>query len=189
MSLLELIIIAVGLSMDAFAVSLCKGLCMRKPSIQNAAVIALSFGFFQAAMPLLGWFLGKQFTHHISQFDHWIAFVLLALIGGKMIHEALRKNKEVVEKCDLPGVRELLLLSIATSIDALAAGVTFAFLQVVILPAVLLIGLITVTVSFIGVEIGHRFGSKLQDKAELSGGFVLILIGTKILIDHLSGSG
>lgn len=184
---MELVLIAVGLSMDAFAVALCKGLCMRRINYAHAAVIALFFGVFQGAMPLIGWFLGTQFERYITPVDHWIAFALLGYIGGKMIWDALHEGKEA-EACETePGldVKELLVLAVATSIDALAVGITFAFLRVDIVPAVLLIGGVTFGLSFMGVVLGNRFGTRFQKKAEIAGGTVLILIGVKILLEHL----
>ncbi len=183
---MELVMIAVGLSMDAFAVSLCKGLCMKKLRYGHAAVIALFFGSFQMAMPLLGWLLGTQFTRYVTPLDHWVAFGLLGFIGGKMIWEAVRGKP--AEECDIDErihYRELFVLAIATSIDALAVGITFAFLQTDIWAAASVIGAITFAISFAGVAIGHRFGTKLQNKAEIGGGIVLILIGVKILAEHL----
>ena len=185
MSLLELLLIAAGLSMDAFAVSLGKGLKMNKPNLRNSAVIALLFGGFQAMMPLFGWLLGKQFEEYIRSVDHWVAFGLLLFIGGKMVYEVFKKERCPDEKTDLLNIRELLLLALATSIDALAVGVTFAFLQVLIIPAMSLIGIITFALSLLGIFIGHKLGTKLKLKAELAGGVVLILIGTKILLEHL----
>ena len=184
---MELVLIAVGLSMDAFAVALCKGLAMRRINYAHAAVISLFFGAFQALMPLAGWFLGTQFARYITSVDHWIAFALLAYIGGKMIWDALHESQETApcpaqERLDL---RELLMLAVATSIDALAVGITFAFLQVSILPAVATIGLITFALSFAGVVVGNRFGTRFQKKAEIAGGVVLVLIGLKILLEHL----
>lgn len=186
MGFFELFLIAVGLSMDAFAVSICKGLKMQRFNVRHAGVIALAFGGFQALMPVIGWFLGKQFESYITGIDHWIAFVLLAVIGGKMAVESFKKEEEVSskenEKLD---VKELLVLAVATSIDALAVGITFAFLQVSIVPAVSLIGVITFVLSAVGVFIGHKFGAKFKSKAELAGGIILILIGLKILLEHL----
>ncbi|MEG2951206.1 MAG: manganese efflux pump MntP family protein [Clostridia bacterium] len=184
---MELIFIAIGLSMDAFAVALCKGLCMKKLNLAHATIIALFFGVFQGVMPLLGWFLGTQFEHYITPVDHWIAFALLCYIGGKMIWDALHESSEGVACTSEPklNLRELFVLAIATSIDALAVGITFAFLKVDIVPAVLLIGGITFVLSFAGVVIGHKFGNRFQKKAEVAGGAVLILIGTKILLEHL----
>ena len=188
MSIFELFLIAVGLSMDAFAVAICKGLSMRKMNYRHAAVIALFFGGFQALMPLIGWVLGKQFERYITSVDHWIAFILLAIIGMNMIREALGKDDEEEEKgCqgDRLDLKDLLMMAIATSIDALAVGVTFAFLQVSIVPAVSLIGITTFVLSLIGVSLGRVFGAKFKSKAEFLGGAILILIGVKILLEHL----
>lgn len=188
MSIFELFLIAVGLSMDAFAVAICKGLSMRKMNYRHAAVIALFFGGFQALMPLIGWVLGKQFERYITSVDHWIAFILLAIIGMNMIREALGKDDEEEEKgCqgDRLDLKELLMMAIATSIDDLAVGVTFAFLQVSIVPAVSLIGITTFVLSLIGVSLGRVFGAKFKSKAEFLGGAILILIGVKILLEHL----
>lgn len=186
MGLLELFLIAVGLSMDAFAVAVCKGLCMRKMRYGQAVVIALFFGGFQALMPLIGWLLGKQFEQYITSIDHWIAFVLLGIIGANMIREALGKDEE--EACaadERLNLKELLLMAIATSIDALAVGITFAFLQVSIGPAVAFIGCTTFVLAFVGVCIGKVFGAKYKSRAEFFGGLILILIGLKILLEHL----
>ncbi len=183
---MELVLIAVGLSMDAFAVALCKGLGMKKLNYKQGLIIALFFGGFQALMPLAGWALGRQFERYITSVDHWIAFALLCYIGGKMIWDALHEKDE--EFCPLDqrlDLKEMLMLAVATSIDALAVGVTFAFLGVDIVPAVLLIGAITFALSFAGVLIGHRFGVRFKKKAELAGGAVLVLIGLKILLEHL----
>ncbi len=185
MSLPELILIALGLSMDAFAVALCRGFSMTKLNLRNTAVIALFFGGFQAVMPLVGWLLGKQFEGYITSVDHWFAFGLLCFIGGKMLYDVLKKDACPNENGDSLNIKELLLLAVATSIDALAVGITFAFLQVSILPAVSLIGAVTCVLAFAGVCIGHEFGSRLKSKAELAGGIVLILIGLKILLEHL----
>lgn len=185
MGLLELFLIAVGLSMDAFAASLSKGLDMRKLNNKHAAVIALFFGGFQAFMPLIGWFLGKQFEQYITPIDHWIAFVLLAFIGGNMIVNVFKDEDGNAKHSDNLNIKEIFILAIATSIDALTVGITFAFLQAAIVPAVSFIGIITFSLSFIGVQVGHRFGSKFGSKAELAGGIVLILIGLKILLEHL----
>lgn len=184
---MELVLIGVGLSMDAFAVALCKGLSMRRVNYAHAAVIALFFGVFQAVMPLIGWVLGTQFARYITSVDHWIAFALLAYIGGKMIWDALHEAPETAP-CAGEGrldLKKLLMLAVATSIDALAVGITFAFLQVSILPAVATIGLITFALSFAGVVVGNRFGTRFQKKAEIAGGVVLVLIGLKILLEHL----
>ena len=177
--------IALGLSMDAFAVSLSKGMCIQRLDMQRPLVIAVFFGGFQALMPLLGWLLGKQFERYITAVDHWVAFGLLAFIGGKMIFDVLKDNG-IPETCEYTlRLREVLILAVATSIDALAVGITFSFLHVAIIPAISLIGAITFLLSFAGVCIGHKCGAKLQSKAEFAGGVVLILIGTKILLEHL----
>lgn len=187
MGFLELFLIAVGLSMDAFAVSLCKGLNMRVFNRKYAVIVALFFGGFQALMPFLGWLLAKQFAQYITEFDHWIAFILLAFIGGKMVFEAVRESGDNEQrKPEGLDIKELLILSVATSIDALAAGITFAFLQTDILPAVSFIGLTTFVLSLIGVIIGNKFGVKFKSKAELAGGIVLILLGLKILLEHIN---
>jgi putative Mn2+ efflux pump MntP len=184
--LLELLLIAFGLTMDAFAVAMGKGLCMRKIQYGYAAVIALFFGGFQALMPAAGWLLGKQFSAQIVSFDHWIAFILLSMIGLKMIWGACREKNKQEDPCDLAvDYRELLILAVATSIDALAAGVTFAFLDTPILLAAGVIGLTTFAISMAGVIVGHLFGTRLKSKAEYFGGGVLILIGLKILLEHL----
>ena len=186
MGFIELFLIAISLSMDAFAVAICKGLNMRKLNYKHTFIIATFFGGFQGLMPLIGWFLGKQFAQYITNFDHWIAFILLAFIGGQMIHEALKKDNE---KCDINenlNIKELFILAIATSIDALAVGITFALIpNTNILTSITLIGIITFVLSIIGVFIGNKFGSKFKSKAELAGGIILILIGTKILFEHL----
>lgn len=183
MSLLTLFITAVGLSMDAFAVSVCKGLAMKKLSWKKAVIIGLWFGGFQALMPTLGYLLGTRFEAYVNAIDHWIAFVLLALIGANMIREALSPDQD--ESNDSTDLKTMFLLAVATSIDALAVGVTYAFLQVRILPAVSFIGVITLTLSVIGVKIGNVFGLKYKAKAEIFGGIILILMGLKILLEHL----
>lgn len=183
MGFVELFLIGVGLSMDAFAVAICKGLSMKRLNWGQGAVVALFFGGFQAMMPLLGWLLGRQFEQYITSVDHWIAFLLLGYIGGKMIWDAFHEEGDACPAgFDL---KELLMLSVATSIDALAVGVTFAFLQVHILPAVALIGCTTFALSLAGVWIGCRFGSRWKNKATLLGGVILCLIGLKILLEHL----
>ena len=183
MSLMTLFITAVGLSMDAFAVSICKGLAMKKINLKKACLVGLWFGGFQALMPLFGYLLGSQFKQYVETIDHWIAFALLSLIGISMIKEALSKEEEKAD--DSLSVRTMLLLAVATSIDALAVGVTYAFLQVDIIPAVSFIGVITFTLSAIGVKVGNVFGVKYKSKAELTGGVILILIGIRILTEHL----
>lgn len=186
MGLIELLLIAVGLSMDAFAVSICKGLGMRKINFKHAIIIALFFGVFQGVMPVIGWLLGTQFEGYITNIDHWIAFGLLVLIGGKMLWDAFHEEESCTD-CEQPkiNVKELTLLAIATSIDALAIGITLAFLQVDIVPAALTIGITTFVLSFIGVIVGNRFGDKYQKRATIAGGVVLIVIGAKILLEHL----
>ncbi len=186
MAFWELVLVAVSLSMDAFAVSVCKGLSMRKLNLGRAAIIALFFGGFQALMPLIGWALGRQFEQYITAFDHWIAFGLLALIGGKMIWETIKGGDDEADSCDdRLNIKEMLGLAVATSIDALAVGVTFAFLSVSIVPSVSLIGAMTFALSLVGVLIGRIFGSKLMRGAQIAGGTVLVLIGLKILLEHL----
>lgn len=183
MSLVELFIIAVGLSMDAFAVSICKGLSMRRMKIKDAVIIGLYFGGFQALMPFIGYLLGSQFQNVITNVDHWIAFILLGIIGFNMIRESL--NKEA-ESCDASvAFKDMLVLAVATSIDALAIGVTFAFLNVDIVPAVSFIGVTTFVLSIVGVKAGTVFGCKYKSKAEFAGGLILVLMGIKILAEHL----
>lgn len=187
MSFQEIFLIGVGLSMDAFAVALCKGLNMKKVNYVHTVIIALFFGGFQAVMPLLGWFLGKNFESYIKSMDHWIAFALLVYIGGKMAYEAIKGDDEdeTSAKGDKLDLKELTIMAIATSIDALAVGITFAFLQVSIVSSVTIIGITTFVLSIIGVMIGNRFGMKFKSKAEIAGGIILILIGLKILLEHL----
>ena len=183
MGFFELLLIAVGLSMDAFAVSICKGLSLKNLKKRHAALVGLYFGGFQFLMPVLGWALGYRFEHVIVSVDHWIAFGLLTVIGVSMIREARHAD----ELDDDLGFKTMLLLALATSIDALAVGVTFAFLQVRILPAASLIGVTTFLLSFVGVYIGHLFGLRYKAKAEIAGGVILIFIGVKILLSHLLG--
>lgn len=186
MGIVELFLIGVGLSMDAFAVAICKGLNMKKVNKLQCFVIALFFGGFQALMPLIGWALGRQFEGYITSIDHWIAFVLLVLIGGNMIREAFgEEEEEVCREESRLDIKELTVLAVATSIDALAVGITFAFLQVNIIPAVTLIGVTTFVISAIGVFIGNIFGSRYKEKAEIAGGVILIVIGIKILLEHM----
>lgn len=184
MTLFSLFLIAVGLSMDAFAVSVCKGLAMRQMSWKNALITGLYFGGFQALMPSLGYLLGVNFKNAITSIDHWIAFILLCIIGINMIREALSKEEEECPSDDM-SVRTMMMLSVATSIDALAIGVTFAFLDVQIVPAVSFIGCTTFLLSFVGVKVGNTFGTRYKSKAELVGGIILIGMGLKILIEHL----
>ena len=187
MGLIELFLIAVGLSMDAFAVSVCKGLAMPKCTFKKAAIVGLWFGGFQALMPAIGYILGAQFQEAIASIDHWIAFVLLALIGGNMIHEALDNDEEEADAS--LDVKTMFLLAVATSIDALAIGITYAFLKVNIIPAVCFIGIVTFIISFAGVKIGNVFGARYKNKAEIVGGIILILLGLKILLEHLGFLG
>lgn len=184
---IELFLIGVGLSMDAFAVSICKGLGMEKINKKQAFTIGLYFGGFQALMPLIGWFLGIRFQQYITSIDHWIAFILLVCIGGKMVVEAVRdKHDEVIEKKDQPlNHKEMFLLAVATSIDALAVGITFAFLDTPIIEAIVIIGCTTFVLSIVGVIVGNFFGTRYKKKAEIIGGIILILIGLKILLEHL----
>lgn len=196
MTLVNLVLIAIGLSMDAFAVSVCKGLAMKKITLKKSVIVGAWFGIFQGLMPAIGYLLGSRFEDYITSIDHWIAFVLLSVIGGNMIKEAMSKEEE--ETSDSLAAKEMLMMAIATSIDALAVGITFAFLQeesveganflsqnISIIPAVCIIGCITFGLSCVGVKIGNVFGLKYKSKAELFGGIILILIGTKILMEHL----
>ena len=196
MGLIELFILAVGLSMDAFAVSICKGLSLKKVGIKECGKVGLYFGGFQGGMPLIGFILGVQFKDYITTIDHWIAFILLSFIGINMIRESMEKDDEgeIVNLAEVAvaeddgnrlGFKNMVMLAIATSIDALAVGVTFAFLQVDIIPAVSFIGIVTFVLSSIGVKIGNVFGTKYKSKAEFTGGTILILIGIKILFEHL----
>ena len=183
MSPFELFFLAIGLSMDAFAVAICKGLSLKHFNQKHAVIIALYFGTFQALMPAIGYLLGSRFQQSIIAYDHWIAFILLALIGGNMIKESFDHETETSS----PSIhfQEMLILAIATSIDALAVGVTFAFLQMSLIPAVSTIGITTFVISVLGVKIGNVFGMKYKSKAEFAGGVILILIGGKILMEHL----
>jgi len=184
MSLVELFFIAVGLSMDAFAVAVCSGLSMHKVSWKKLMTVGLYFGVFQAVMPLIGYLLGAQFADKIISFDHWIAFLLLCFIGGKMVKDSFAKEGcSDTEEVSL-SFKKMFPLAFATSIDALAVGVSFAFLKVDIVPAVSFIGVITLLLSMGGVKIGNVFGVRLKSKAELAGGIILILIGLKIILEH-----
>jgi putative Mn2+ efflux pump MntP len=186
MSLLEITLIALGLSMDAFAVSITLGLSVQKPSFRQFLIPGLYFGFFQAIMPLIGYFAGIQFAQKIQNYDHWIAFVLLGLIGGKMIMDSFSKVEEKAN--DNPfKITTMLLLAVATSIDALAVGVTFAFFEINIYKAIIIIGLITFCMAIAGVKIGNIFGAKFKSKAELLGGVVLVILGVKMLVEHWVG--
>ena len=183
MDIWTLFILAVGVSMDAFAVSICKGLAMQKVKVRHAVTAGVWFGGFQALMPVIGYFLGIQFQGYITAYDHWIAFGLLLIIGGNMIKEALSNEEECADASMAFG--KMLVLAIATSIDALALGVTFAFLQVDIWKAVAFIGVVTFFFSVAGIKIGNVFGAKYKSKAEFAGGLILILLGVKILLEHL----
>lgn len=187
MGIVELLLIAVGLSMDAFAVSICKGLGMKKANLKVAFALALFFGGFQALMPLIGWALGSQFLWLISPIDHWIAFVLLAVIGGKMLWEALHdeEGEDDGKPADKIDLGEFFILAVATSIDALAVGISFAALAVDIVPSILIIGVVTFCFTIAGVFVGNFFGSRYEKPASIVGGVVLILIGLKILLEHL----
>lgn len=183
MGFLELLLLAVGLSMDAFAVSICKGLAMDRVTPGRAALVGLWFGGFQGGMPLLGWLLGSRFSGYITAVDHWVAFLLLGFLGVNMLREA--RKGEVEEADGSLAWKIMLAMAVATSIDALAVGVTFAFLEVQILPAVTFIGLTTFLLSAFGVKLGSLFGTRFKAKAEALGGIILILLGGKILLEHL----
>lgn len=188
MGVAELLFLAVGLSMDAFAVSICKGLSIKKIKFKHSVIAGLYFGIFQAGMPLIGYMLGIQFKDIISSIDHWIAFGLLGIIGLNMIREARHQEEDIYQSIDESNEmspQKMLILAVATSIDALAIGVTFAFLNVNIISAVSIIGTITFFMSALGIKIGNIFGSKYKSKAEFAGGFILILLGIKILAEHL----
>ena len=187
MGIVELLLTAIALSMDAFAVSVCKGLGMRRMRYDQALVISLYFGVFQALMPLIGWLLGTSFSRYIQAFDHWIAFVLLAFLGGKMLWDVFHEKEDGEQESAERRLdhRELFMLAIATSIDALAVGIAFACLDVNIWSSISIIGVTTLVISFASVWIGNRFGNRFQKKAEIAGGLVLILIGVKILAEHL----
>lgn len=189
MGIVELFLIAVGLSMDAFAVAVCKGLAMKKCTWTKAGIVGLYFGVFQAGMPLIGYALGVQFKDVITSIDHWIAFVLLAIIGINMVRESRGSCDDCEKEDEALDVKTMVGLAVATSIDALAVGVTFAFLQVQIVPAVSFIGVTTFLISVAGVRIGNIFGAKYKSKAELAGGIILILMGVKILLEHLGVLG
>ncbi|WP_418404154.1 manganese efflux pump MntP family protein [Blautia sp.] len=185
---IELFLLGIGLAMDAFAVSVCKGLGMRRLNKKQTLIIGLYFGGFQALMPLIGWLLGSQFQKYITSIDHWIAFILLGFIGGKMMIEAIREwnEEETVDVIDAPlDHKNMLVLAVATSIDALAVGITFAFLGTPIIEAITIIGITTMVISIIGVVVGNFFGSRYKSKAEFIGGLILVLLGLKILLEHL----
>lgn len=185
---IELFLLGIGLAMDAFAVSVCKGLGMRRLNKKQTLIIGLYFGGFQALMPLIGWLLGSQFQKYITSIDHWITFILLSFIGGKMMIEAIREwnEEETVDVMDAPlDHKNMLVLAVATSIDALAVGITFAFLDTPIIEAITIIGITTMIISIIGVVVGNFFGSRYKSKAEFIGGLILVLLGLKILLEHL----
>ena len=185
---IELFLLGIGLAMDAFAVSVCKGLGMRRLNKKQTLIIGLYFGGFQALMPLIGWLLGSQFQKYITSIDHWIAFILLSFIGGKMMIEAILEwnEEETVDVIDAPlDHKNMLVLAVATSIDALAVGITFAFLDTPIIEAITIIGITTMIISIIGVVVGNFFGSRYKSKAEFIGGLILVLLGLKILLEHL----
>ncbi len=182
MGMTELLMIAIGLSMDAFAVSVCKGLSLGKIRITHMCAAGAWFGGFQALMPAIGYFLGKTFADMITQFDHWIAFFLLLFIGANMARESFGKKEHIDAAMD---IRSMFLLAVATSIDALAVGVTFAFMRIAVLPAVCLIGATTFVFSAAGIKIGSIFGTRYRAKAEFAGGIILIVIGVRILLDGL----
>ena len=183
MNFLEIIIVALSLSMDAFAVSICKGLSMKKIYFKNVIIIALYFGIFQAVMPIIGYLFGISAAEIVKKIDHWISFILLLIIGINMIKNSFDTENEKDD--DIISVKVMVPLAVATSIDALAVGVTFAFLNTNILLSAPVIGTITFILSLIGVKFGNKFGDKFQKKAEIMGGIVLILIGLKILLEHL----
>ena len=182
MGVIELLLLSIGLAMDAFAVSVCKGISMKKINCKKSCIIGLWFGGFQALMPTIGYFLGSAFESLVTNIDHWIAFILLGIIGGNMIKEAFSQEESTNDDTSF---KVMIILAIATSIDALTVGITFAFLEVNLLLAVSLIGIITFILSVIGTKIGNKFGIKYKNKAEIIGGIILILLGIKILLEHL----
>lgn len=184
MSALELFILAIGLSMDAFAVSICKGLAVKRIDMGKAGIVGLWFGGFQALMPMIGYFLGSRFSNAIQSVDHWVAFILLSLIGANMIREALSRDEDAGRDSGSLSFKTMLMLAVATSIDALAAGITFAFLDVDIALAAGMIGCTTCIISMAGAKVGGVFGTKYKSKAEMTGGVMLILLGLKILLEH-----
>ena len=184
MGIIEIILISISLAMDAFAVSICKGLSMKNMNWKKAIIIGLYFGIFQALMPTIGYFLGISFKSLVTSIDHWIVFILLLFIGGDMIKESF--SKEDSNTNDDIRFKVMIILAIATSIDALAVGITFAFLNTNIIFTFSLIGIITFILSVIGVKIGNKFGNKYENKAQFTGGLILILIGLKILLEHLN---
>lgn len=185
MGITELLLISVGLAMDAFSVSVCKGLSMKKLDLKGGVITALFFGAFQAFMPVIGYFLGSRFADFISSFSHWVSFGLLAVIGGKMMIEAIKGSDDESENEYRLNIKELFVLAVATSIDALAVGIVFAAEKTPVITSVTIIGAVTFLLSLAGVYIGHRFGSKYEKKAELAGGAILIIIGVKLLLEGL----
>ena len=186
MGIIEIFLIGIGLSMDAFAVSVCKGLGMHRVNYAHALVIALFFGVFQGLMPVIGWLVGNAFAVYVTAVDHWIAFALLAFVGGKMLWDAFHDEGEEDESvADRLDPCELFMLAIATSIDALAVGISFSFLQIDIVVAALIIGCTTFVLSLAGVVVGNRFGARFEKPSQIAGGIVLIAIGLKILLEHL----
>lgn len=183
MGIVEIILLSIGLGMDAFAVAICKGITMKKMNWKKAFIIGLYFGGFQALMPILGYSLGTIFGNAIINLDHWVAFILLGIIGGNMIKDSF--SKECDDFDDDISFKIMIILAIATSIDALAIGITFAFLKVNLILAISIIGIITFILSIIGTKVGNKFGNKYEKKAELIGGIILILLGTKILLEHI----
>ena len=184
MNVIEILLISIGLAMDAFAVSICKGLQLTKMDWDKATIVGLYFGSFQALMPTIGYFLGTTFENLVTKIDHWIVFILLIFIGTNMIKESLSKSEKNIN--NKVNFKTMILLAFATSIDALAVGITFAFLNVNLILSITLIGITTFILSIIGVKIGNKFGSKYKQKAEITGGIILILIGLKILLEHLT---
>ena len=183
MGILEILLVSIGLAMDAFAVSICKGLSMKKMNWKNAIIVGLYFGIFQGVMPVIGYFLGSTFESFVTQIDHWIAFGLLGFIGINMLKEAFFKDSENCN--DSVDFKTMIILAIATSIDALAIGITFAFLKVNVILAATMIGVLTFIISLFGVKIGNKFGDKYERKAETVGGLILIFMGIKILLEHI----
>ncbi|MDR0324582.1 MAG: manganese efflux pump MntP family protein [Oscillospiraceae bacterium] len=188
MSTIELAVLAVGLSMDAFAVAVCAGLSMSKAPFKKALIVGLWFGAFQALMPLIGYYAAKLFANYIITYDHWVAFTLLSFLGGKMVFNSFKQNETANAKEASLRPAQMLPLALATSVDALAVGISFAFLQVSIVPAVSFIGVTTLVLSMLGVKVGSVFGARFKAKAEFAGGLILVLIGVKILYDHLSAA-
>lgn len=184
MNFIEILLIGIGLAMDAFAISIGKGLSMKKMNWKKAIIVGVYFGIFQGLMPIIGYYLGYSFENLVSQIDHWIAFFLLGAIGSNMIREAFKNDEE--DRNDSVAFRVMIVLAIATSIDALTIGITFAFLNVDIFTSALIIGITTLLISIFGVQIGNKFGKKYENKSEVIGGLILIVMGLKILFEHLN---